>query len=42
MSEEKKKKKWLVVASRILRYGVAIALGYLTGDTAIINTILTI
>lgn len=37
--EEKKKNVWTVVLT-IVRYAVAVALGYLTGDSTVINNLI--
>ena len=37
--DEKKKSVWTVVLT-IAKYAIALALGYLTGDSSVINSIL--
>lgn len=39
MEDKKKKNVWTVVLT-IVRYAVAVALGYLTGDSSVVNDLI--
>lgn len=38
--EKEKKSIWTKVVLPIVKYGIALLIGYLTGDTSVINSIL--